>query len=138
MFQTLKQQCGRLRSEERLAAGDKVCPGLYLLQHLPSLFVWGHTLSDMLIFPVFMTQRPHGQESPCCGRSVHNCHQLMMTPGDTFHPLHWDTRQLKPVCCVQMCINMHHRDIKYHFTILIIFFNKTGTRSLCCHSSHDC
>ena len=89
MFQTLKQQCGRRRSEVRLAAaGDRVWPGLYLTQDLPSSLC-GDTLSLTLtlIFPVFMTQRPHGQESPSCGHSLHNCHPLMMTSGDTFHPL---------------------------------------------------
>ena len=44
-------------------AGDGVSPGLYLKQNLPSLFVWGHSLS---LSAVFMTQRTHGpgQESP--------------------------------------------------------------------------
>ena len=51
-------------------AGDGVSPGLYLKQNLPSLFVWGHSLSLCLsLSAVFMTQRTHGpcapgQESP--------------------------------------------------------------------------
>ena len=44
--------------------------------------------------PVFMTQRTHGPLCPpwseshqCCGHSLHNCHPLIMTSGDTFHRL---------------------------------------------------
>ena len=78
MFQTLKQQCGRRRSEVRLVLVTESAPASISLNISPPLCVGTHTLS----LSVFMTQRPHGQESPSCGHSLRNCHPLMMTSGD--------------------------------------------------------
>ena len=75
-------------------AGDGVSPGLYLKQNLPSLFVWGHSLSlSVSLSRQFSWLRGHMAPVPlvrshqCCGHSLHNCHPLITTSGDTFHRL---------------------------------------------------
>ena len=123
-------------------AGDGVgvSPGLYLKQNLPSLFVWGHSLS--LSLGSFHDSEDTWPPVPlvwshqCCGHSLHNCHPLITTSGDTFHRLGHLNRESVRYPVILFYDNcrtrIYYRKSKMHV------LKKTGTRFLCFHSSHDC
>ena len=143
--QSLKQQGGRRRCQLRLGgcwwrsqsrplsktkSPLPLCVGTFSVS-LSRQFSWlrGHMAPVPL---VWSHQR--------CGHSLHNCHPLITTSGDTFHRLgHLNRESVRyPVILFYDNIHTVDRTRIYYRKSKMHVLKKTGTRFLCCHSSHDC